>query len=70
MMPELKESYLHNHPFKLEKGRIELWKVESVLSEDCDPPIERYSFSCTPVFFDKKENINISRHTKKQCKSK
>lgn len=54
MMPELKEAYFHNHPFKWKKGRIELWKVATACIEDCDPSIERYSFLCTPVFFDKK----------------
>ena len=54
MMPELKESYLHNHPFKWKKGSIQLRRVATACIEDCDPSIERYSFLCTPVFFDKK----------------
>jgi len=53
LKPELTEEYLQNRPYKLEKDSIELWKVVSVLSGDCDLPIEQQSFSCTPVLFDK-----------------
>ncbi len=51
--PELKEDHLQDHPCKLDKGSIELWKVVSVLSGDCDLPIEQQSFSCTQILFDK-----------------
>ena len=53
LTPELKEDYLQNRPCKLEKDSIELWKVVSVLSGDCDLPIEKQCLSCTPVLFDK-----------------
>jgi len=53
LKPELTEEYLQNRPYKLEIDSIELWKVVSVLSGDCDLPIEQQSFSCTPVLFDK-----------------
>jgi hypothetical protein len=53
LTPELKEDYLQDHPCKFEKGSIELWKLVSVLGEDCDLPIEEQSFSCTQVLFDK-----------------
>ena len=54
IMPELKEDYLQDRPCKWEEGTIQLWKVASVLIEDCNPSIEKYSFLCTPVFYDKK----------------
>jgi len=53
IMPELKEDYLQDRPCKWEEGKIQLWKVASALIEDCDPSIEKHSFLCTPVFFDK-----------------
>ena len=53
LTPELKEDYLQDRPCKLDKGSIELWKVVSVLSEDCDLSIEQQSFSCTQILFDK-----------------
>ena len=53
---ELKEEYLQDRPCKLEKGSIELWKVVSVLSGDCNLPIEQQSFSCTHILFDKEED--------------
>ncbi len=56
MLPEFKEDFLQDRPCKLEKGSIELWEVISVLSGDCDLPIEQQSFSCTQVLFDKEED--------------
>jgi hypothetical protein len=56
LTPELKEDYLQDRPCKFEKGSIGLWKVVSVLSGDCDLPIEQQSFSCTQVLFDKEED--------------
>ena len=53
LMPELKEDSLQDHQCKLEEGSIELGKVESVLSGNCDLPIEQQSFSCTQILFDK-----------------
>jgi hypothetical protein len=53
LKPELTEDYLQNRPCKLEKDSIEHWKVVSVLSRDCDLPLEKQCFSCNPVFFDK-----------------
>ena len=56
LAPELKEDQLQDRPYKLEKGSIELWKVVSVLSGNCDLPIEQQSFSCTQVLFDKERD--------------
>jgi hypothetical protein len=53
LMPELNEDYLQDRPCKWEEDTIQLWKVASALIEDCDPSIEKHSFLCTPVFFDK-----------------
>ena len=53
LMPELKEDYLQDLPFKLEECAIESWKVISVPIEDCDPSIEKPCFLYTPVFLDK-----------------
>jgi hypothetical protein len=53
LTPELQEDYLQDRPCKLKEGSIELWKVVSVHSGNCDLPIEQQSFSCTQVLFDK-----------------
>ncbi len=53
MMPKLNEDYLQDRRCKWEEGTIQLWKVASALIVDCDPSIEKHSFLCTPVFFDK-----------------
>jgi hypothetical protein len=53
LTPKLKEDHLQDRPCTLDKGSIELWKVVSVLSGDCDLPIEQQSFSCTQILFDK-----------------
>ena len=56
LTPELQEDYLQDRPCKLKEGSIELWKVVSVLSGNCDLPIEKQCFSCTQVLFDKEED--------------
>ena len=53
LTPELKEDYFQDRPCKLEKGSIDLWKIVSILSGECDLPIEQQSFSLSQVLFDK-----------------
>jgi hypothetical protein len=53
LMPELKEDYLQELPFKLEECAVESWEVVSVPIEDCDPSIEKPCLLYTPVLLDK-----------------
>lgn len=53
LMPCLKEDYLEDRPCKWDESTIELWKIASALTGDCDPSIEKHSILCTPIFFDK-----------------
>ena len=53
LMPELKEDYPQDLPFKLEECAIESWKGISVPIEDGDPSIEKPCFLYTPVLPDK-----------------
>ena len=53
-MPELEEDFLKAHPCKWEEVTIQLWEVARARIENCDPSIEKHSFLCTPVLFDKK----------------
>jgi hypothetical protein len=53
IMPELKEDFLQAHPCKWEEVTIQLWRVATARIEDCNPSIEKHSFLCTPVLFDK-----------------
>jgi hypothetical protein len=55
IMPELKEDFLQAHPCKWEEVTIQLLRVAAARIEDCDPLIEKHSFLCTPVLFDKKD---------------
>ena len=56
LMPELKEDYLQDLPFKLEECTVESWKVISVPSENCDSSIEKPCLLYTPVLLDKEGN--------------
>ena len=55
MRPELKEDFLQAHPCKWDEVTIQLWRVATARIEDCNPLIEKYSFLCTPVLFDKED---------------
>ena len=55
IMPELKEDFLKAHPCKWEEVTIQLWQVATARIENCDPSIEKHSFLCTPVLFDKED---------------
>ncbi len=54
IMPDLKEDFLKAHPCKWKEVKIQLWQVAAARIENCDPSIEKHSFLCTPVLFDKK----------------
>ena len=55
MRPELKEDFLQAHPCKWDEITIQLWRVATARIEDCNPLIEKHSFLCTPVLFDKED---------------
>jgi hypothetical protein len=55
IMPELKEDFLQAHTCKWEEVTIQLLRVATARIEDCDPLIEKHSFLCTPVLFDKED---------------
>ena len=55
LLPELKEDFLRAHPCKWDEVTIQLWRVATARIEDCNPLIEKYSFLCTPVLFDKED---------------
>ena len=46
---------LQAHPRKWEEVTIQLLRVATARIEDCDPLIEKHSFLCTPVLFDKED---------------
>jgi len=55
LLPELKEDFLRAHPCKWDEVTIQLWRVATARIEDCNPLIEKHSFLCTPVLFDKED---------------
>jgi hypothetical protein len=55
LLPELKEDFLRAHPCKWDEVMIQLWRVAIAHIEDCNPLIEKHSFLCTPVLFDKED---------------
>jgi hypothetical protein len=55
LLPELKDDFLRAHPCKWDEVTIQLWRVATARIEDCNPLIEKHSFLCTPVLFDKED---------------
>jgi len=55
LLPELKEDFLRAHPCKWDEVTIQLWRVATARIHDCNPLIEKHSFLCTPVLFDKED---------------
>jgi hypothetical protein len=50
---------------KVEEDEIELWKVVNVLNEDCDLPIEKRCFLCTPVLLNKEGKYSYFKSCEK-----